>query len=157
MNFTPNDIQNILFKKSLLGFNRLQVDDVLEKIVEDLSDYIRENNKFREKLEDAQEKLGYYKGIETSLQNSLIIAQQTSEDIVTNAKKQAENILKEAELSSKHIIESANQEILTVRFEYERFKRELEGYKVRAESIIKAQLNSLKDLVEEGNIDQKSG
>lgn len=156
MNFTPNDIQNILFKKSLFGFNRLQVDDVLEKIVEDMSDYIRENNKLKEKLEDAQEKLGYYKGIETSLQNSLIIAQQTSEEIVSNAKKNAENTLKEAELSSKHIFEAANQEILTVRFEYERLRRELESYKIRAESIIKAQLNSLKDLVDVGEIGQKA-
>jgi cell division initiation protein len=105
MNFTPNDIQNILFKKSLFGFNQFQVNDVLDKIVEDFSDLIRENAKMKDKLEDLQDKVKYYKTIENSLQNSLIVAQQTSDDIVANAKKNAENILKEAELNAQEIIE----------------------------------------------------
>lgn len=150
MNFTPNDIQNILFRKSLFGFNRLQVDDVLEKIVEDMADYIRENTRLKEKLEDAQEKINYYRNIETSLQNSLVIAQQTSDEIISNAKKNAENILKEAELSARRIMESSNQEILSIKFERERLKRELEAYRIKAESIIRAQLNSLQELCEEG-------
>ena len=52
LNFTPNDIQNILFRRSLFGFNQLQVEDVLDKIVEDMSAYIKENNKLKEKLDD---------------------------------------------------------------------------------------------------------
>ena len=89
MNFTPNDIQNILFKRSLFGFNQLQVEDVLDKIVEDLSAYIRENNKLKEKVEDIQDKLNYYRNIEQTLQNSLIVAQQTSDEIISNARKNA--------------------------------------------------------------------
>lgn len=149
MNFTPNDIQNILFKRSLFGFNQLQVEEVLDKIVEDMSAYIKENNRLREKLEDAQEKLNYYRGIEQTLQNSLVIAQQTSDEIIQNAKKNAENILKEAELNARKIIEDANQEVLNIRFEYERLKREVEAYRTRIESIIKAQLCSIQSLGEQ--------
>lgn len=146
MNFTPNDIQNILFKRSLLGYNQFQVDDVLEKIVEDMSAYIKENNRLKEKLQDVQDKLNYYKGIEQSLQNSLVVAQKTSDEIVQNAKKNAENIIKEAELSATKIIENANQEVLNIRFEYERLQREVEAYRIKVESIIKAQLKSLQSL-----------
>ena len=146
MNFTPNDIQNILFKRSLFGFNQLQVEDVLDKIVEDMSAYIKENNKLKEKLDDVQDKLNYYKGIEQSLQNSLIIAQQTSDEIIQNAKKNAENILKEAELSARKIIEDANHEVLSIRFEAERLQREVEAYRTKVESIIRAQLRSLQNL-----------
>ncbi len=146
MNFTPNDIQNILFRRSLFGFNQLQVEDVLDKIVEDMSAYIKENNKLKEKLDDVQDKLNYYKGIEQSLQNSLIIAQQTSDEIIQNAKKNAENILKEAELSARKIIEDANHEVLSIRFEAERLQREVEAYRAKVESIIRAQLRSLQNL-----------
>lgn len=146
LNFTPNDIQNILFKRSLFGFNQLQVEDVLEKIVEDMSAYIKENNRLKEKLQDVQEKLDYYKGIEQSLQNSLVIAQKTSDEIIHNAKKNAENIIKEAELSARKIIEDANQQVLTIRYEYERLQREVEAYRIKVESIIKSQLNSLRSL-----------
>lgn len=149
LNFTPNDIQNILFKRSLFGFNQFQVEEVLDKIVEDMTTYIKENNRLKEKLEDAQEKLNYYRGIEQSLQNSLVIAQQTSDEIIQNAKKNADNIIKEAELNAKKIIEDANQEVLEIRFEYERLKREVEAYRTKIESIIKAQLQSLRSLSDE--------
>jgi len=146
LNFTPNDIQNILFKRSLFGFNQLQVEDVLDKIVEDMSAYIRENNRLKERIDDLQEKLNYYKGIEQTLQNSLIVAQQTSDEIISNAKKNAENIVKEAELTATKIIEDANREVLAVKFEYERLQREVEAYRAKVESIIMAQLRSLKNL-----------
>lgn len=149
MNFVPNDLQNIVFRKSLLGFNAMQVDDVLEKVVEDLAELIKENTRLKEKLDDSQEKIKYYKGIENSLQNSLIVAQQTSDEIVSNAKKNAENIIKEAELQGRQIIEGANKEVIGAQFEYERVKRDVESYKTRVESIIKAQLRSLQNLVED--------
>lgn len=156
MNFVPNDLQNILFKKSVLGYNILQVEDVLEKVVEDLTEFIKENARLKEKLEDSQEKIKYYKGIETSLQNSLIIAQQTSEDIVSNARKSAENIIKDADLRAQQIIDEANREVLGVRFEYERVKREVEVYKARIESIIRAQLKTMQNLDGNDNFDSKA-
>ena len=146
MNFVPNDLQNIMFKKSLLGYNTLQVEDVLEKVVEDLSELIKDNARLKEKLEDSQEKIQYYKGIETSLQNSLIVAQQASEEIVSNAKKSAENIQKEADFRAHEFIDEANKEVLGARFEYERVKREVEIYKIKIESIIRSQLKVIQNL-----------
>jgi len=42
MNYTPNDLQNITFKKSFMGYSEDVVNDVLDKIIEDYSAYIRE-------------------------------------------------------------------------------------------------------------------
>ncbi len=156
MNFVPNDLQNIMFRKSLLGYNSYQVEDVLEKVVEDLTELIKDNARLKEKLEDSQEKVKYYKGIETSLQNSLLIAQQTSDEVIANAKKSAENIQKEADLRARQILEEANREVLGVRFEYERVKRDVEGYKAKIESIIRAQLKALQNLDDRDDLDTKA-
>ncbi len=156
MNFMPNDLQNIVFKKGLVGYNAYQVEDVLQKVVEDLAELIRDNTKLKEKLTDEQDKLKYYKSIENQLQNSLIIAQQTSEEIVANARKNAENIVKEAELQANQIIEEANRGVLGIRFEYERLKREVEAYRAKIESIIQSQLKSLQTLNEHDNMDSKA-
>ena len=156
MNFMPNDLQNIVFKKGLVGYNAYQVEDVLQKVVEDLAELIRDNTKLKEKLTDEQDKLKYYKSIENQLQNSLIIAQQTSEEIVANARKNAENIVKEAELQANQIIEEANRGVLGIRFEYERLKREVEAYRAKIESIIQSQLKSLQTLNEHDNTDSKA-
>ena len=134
MNFVPNDLQNIAFKKAMVGYNVLQVEDVLLKVVEDLSDLIKENAKLKEKLEDSQDKVKYYKTIENNLHNSLIIAQQTSEEIVANARNSADNIHKEAELKAQQIVEEAHKQVLSVRFEYENLRREVVAYKAKIES-----------------------
>jgi len=148
VNFMPNDLQNIVLKKSLMGYNILQVEDLLAKVAEDLAEHIKDNAKLKDKLEDSLEKINYYKGIETSLHNSLVVAQQTSDEIIANAKKSAENIIKEAELQAKQIIEEANRDVLDTRKEYERVKRDVEAYRMKVESIIRAQLRSMQNLDE---------
>ena len=55
--------------------------------MEDLAEHIRENFKAEGRLDDSLEKINYYKNIESSLQNSLIVAQQTSDEIIANAKR----------------------------------------------------------------------
>jgi len=148
VNFVPNDLQNIAFKKSVMGYNILQVEDVILKVVEDLSELIKENARLREKLEDTENKVKYYKTIENNLHNSLIIAQQTSEEIVANARQNAENIQKEAELKAQQIIEEAHKQVLNVKFEYENLKRDVIAYKAKIESIIKSQLMAMECLEE---------
>ncbi|NLO99927.1 MAG: DivIVA domain-containing protein [Clostridiaceae bacterium] len=155
MNFVPNDLQNIAFKKSMMGYNILQVEDVLLKVVEDLSELIKENAKLKEKLEDSQDKVKYYKTIENNLHNSLIIAQQTSEEIVANARNNADNIVKEAELKAQQIIEEAHKQVLNVKFEYENLRRDVTAYKAKIESIIKSQLMVMENLEENLNIQDK--
>jgi len=146
VNFVPNDLQNIAFKKAVMGYNILQVEDVLLKVVEDLSELIKENARLKEKLEDTEDRVKYYKTIENNLHNSLIIAQQTSEEIIANARDNADNIVKEAELKAQQIIEAAHKQVLNVKFEYENLKRDVIAYKAKIESVIKSQLMVMDDL-----------
>ena len=78
--------------------------------------------------------------------NNLIVAQQTRDEIISNAKKNAANIVKEAELTARTIIEDANPEVLSIKYEYERLQRDVEAYRAKVESIIRAQLRSLQNL-----------
>ena len=148
MNFTPNDVQNLMFRKSMMGYNEDQVLEVLDKVIEDYSEYIRENIKLRDKIEQLNDRLLEYKSIETTLQNSLVIAQQTSEDIVKNAEAKAENIIKASDMKAQQILDDANKEVIKVRFEYEQLKREMEVYRAKVESILSAQLKFLQQTTE---------
>ena len=149
MNFTANELQNIVFRKSPLGFHQNQVYEVVQRVVEDYSAYIRENTKLKERNEDLLEKLQYFKGIESALQSSLIVAQQSSEDIVANAKKQAENILSEANVRALEIVDQANRQISGTLFEKERLQHELMAYRMRAESLLQAQIRLVQGLTED--------
>lgn len=74
MNYTPNDIQNITFKKTIMGYSEDEVNEVLDRIIEDYNAYIRENLELKDKLAVLNEGLQHYKTIEDSLQNALLVA-----------------------------------------------------------------------------------
>ncbi len=148
MNFTPNDLQNLTFKKSMMGYSEDNVNEVLDKIIEDYSAYIRENIELKDRIAMLNEGIQHYKNIEESLQNTLIVAQQTSEDIKKNSYEKADNIIKDAEVKAQRIINDANQEVVKIKFEYEDLKKKLHIFKAKSETLLLSQLEVLKQMTD---------
>ncbi|MEN2776526.1 DivIVA domain-containing protein [Acetivibrio clariflavus] len=153
MNYTPNDLQNLTFKRSIRGYSEDMVNEVLDKIIEDYTAYIHENRELKDKLEALNQAIQHYKNIEESLQNTLIIAQKTSEDIKKNGYLKAENIIKEAELKAQKIINEANQEVMRIKYEYEETKKRLHIYKSKAEALLHSQLEALRSVIDDQDLD----
>ncbi len=149
MNYTPNDLQNITFKKTFMGYSEDTVNDVLDKIIEDYSAYIRENVELKDKLALLNDGLQHYKSIEESLHNTLLVAQQTGEDIKKNAYEKADNIIREAEIKAQKIMNDANQEVVRIKFEYEDSKKKLHIFKTKCEMLLMSQLELLKQVFED--------
>ncbi len=149
MNYTPNDLQNVTFKKHFMGYSEDMVNDVLDKVIEDYSAYIRENVELKDKLALLNEGLQHYKTIEESLQNALLVAQQTGEDIKKNAYEKADNVIREAEIRAQKLINDANQEVVKIRFEYEDSKKKLHMFKSKCEMLLMSQLELLKQIFED--------
>jgi cell division initiation protein len=70
MNYTPNDLQNVSFKKNIMGYSEDQVNEVLDKVIEDYGEYIHENVELKDKIAVLNEGMQHYKRIEDSLQNT---------------------------------------------------------------------------------------
>ncbi|WP_027629081.1 DivIVA domain-containing protein [Ruminiclostridium cellobioparum] len=146
MNYTPNDLDNIKFKKNFMGYKEDQVNEVLDSIIQDYELYIKENIELKDRISVLNEGIQHYKNIEESLQNTLIVAQQTGEEIKKNSYSKAENIVKEAELKAQKIINDANQEVIKIRFEYEEMKKRLHLFKTKSETLLLSQLELLKQV-----------
>lgn len=150
MNYTPNDLQNLVFKKSMVGgYNEDMVNDVLDKIIEDYTNYIRENIELKDKVAALNEALQYYRNIEESLQKTLIIAQKASEEMEKTSYQKHDNIIKEAEIKAQQIINEAKQEVAKIKYEYEEIKKKFYAYKSKAEALLISQQEILKSMVDE--------
>jgi cell division initiation protein len=149
MNYTPNDLQNITFKKVLAGYNEDAVNDLIDRVIEDYDAYIRENHELKSKLSLLNEGIQHYKSMEESLQNTLVSAQQTGEDIKKNAYEKAGNIIKEAELKAQDIVGEANRQVVKTTQEYEELKKKLQVYKAKIEALLMSQLELLRHSSEE--------
>lgn len=147
MNFTPNDLSNIVFRKAFMnGLDENQVYETIQKIIEDYSDYIRELMKASDQIMDLKDRLSHYEKMEETLKKSLILAQQSCADIVDNAEKKASNIITEAQINAKQIIEEANREVVKIQFEAERVKKDLAVYKAKAVNLLNAQLKLIGEI-----------
>ncbi len=147
MNFSPNDLSNIVFRKSVMGgLNEDQVYEVVQKVIEDYSDYIRETMKVKDQVMELKDRLSHFEKMEDTLRNSLILAQQTSKDISMAAERKSENLISQAQGTAKEIISEANKEVIKIQLEAERLKKDLAIYKGKMESILNAQLKLLNNL-----------
>lgn len=147
MNYSPNDLQNISFNRTLIGgYRKNVVDNAMQDIVEDYQVLIRENIELKDKVSVLNDALKHYKSIEEALQNSLIVAQKTSDELKSNAQGTADNIIKEAKLDARSIIEESKNEVIKTITEYEELKKKLKVFKIQAESFISSQLELVRTL-----------
>lgn len=152
MNYSPNDLQNLSFKKSIMGYNEDEVNETLDRVIEDYNAYVKENIELKDKLAIMNEGIQHYKNIEESLQNTLLVAQQTSEEIKKSAYAKAEVIAKEAEFKAQKVIADANQEVIKVKYEYEEMKKSLHIYKAKSETLLLSQLEVIKQMFDKEEV-----
>lgn len=132
---TPMDIHNQTFKRSFRGFNEEEVDNFLDQVVNDYEHLWRENDKLKEELARSRKDIEQYKRLEKNLQDTLLVAQKTAEEVTSNAKKSAEelreltvkecqNMREEADIAAKKKLDDANTKVKTIVAEYDRLVRE---------------------------------
>lgn len=147
---TPLDIENKRFAKQKLGgYNVDEVDDFLDELTLEYGKLYKENTELKEKKEELDNNVGKYKDIENTLQNTLVMAQKTADEITAVAKQQAEQIVKEAEFSAKSSVEELNSQILVKQKELEDLRKQFDVYKAKMESLLISQLELLKDIKED--------
>ena len=147
---TPLDIENKRFAKQKLGgYNVDEVDDFLDELTLEYGRLYKENTELKEQKEELDSNVGKYKNIENTLQNTLVMAQKTADEITAVAKQQAEQIVKEAEFSAKNSLEELNAQILVKEKELEDLKKQFDVYKAKMESLLISQLELLKDIKED--------
>ena len=147
---TPLDIENKKFSKQMMnGYSVEEVDDFLDDLTEDYSKNYKEVTELKAKVEELNKSLEHYKTIEETLQNTLVMAQSTAEDVKNVAKQQAEQIINEAKGNAKKQVEELETEIIAKRKELEDVKKQFDIYKAKMESLLISQLELLKDINKE--------
>ena len=149
---TPLDIENKKFSKQMMnGYNVEEVDDFLDDLTADYSKNYKEVSELRAKVEELTKSLEHYKNIETTLQNTLVMAQSTAEDIKKVAQQQADQITSEAKANAQKQVDALNNEIVAKTKEVEDVKKQFDIYKAKMESLLISQLELLKEVNKDDN------
>ena len=144
---TPLDIENKKFSKQMMnGYSVEEVDEFLDEITVDYERAYKDNAELKEKVEELERSLLQYKTIGDTLQNTLIMAQSTAEEVKEVARQQAEQIIREAEGNARKSVDDLGQEIIMKKKELEDIKKQFEVYKAKMESLLISQLELIKDI-----------
>lgn len=109
MRITPIEIQQQQFKTRLLGYDTSAVDNFLEMLADELERLHKQNNELKESLARTRSSLDQMREREQTLQQTLMTAQQVTEDLKENARKEAEIVVADAHLEGERVIREANE------------------------------------------------
>ncbi|MGM8211823.1 DivIVA domain-containing protein [Virgibacillus sp. W0430] len=141
MPLSPLDIHNKEFTRSFRGYDEDEVNDFLDQVVKDYELTIREKRELKEKVKELNEKVGHFTTIENTLNKSIVIAQETAEEVKGNARKEAKLIIKEAEKNADRIINEALSESRRISMDVEELKKQAKVFRTRLKMLIEAQLD----------------
>lgn len=143
MALTPLDIHNKEFSKGFRGYDEDEVNEFLDQVIKDYELVIREKRELEERLAEQLERLNHFSNIEETLNKSIVIAQETAEDVKHRAKKEAKLIVREAEKNADRIVNEALSKARRVALEVEELKKQSKVFRNRFKMLIEAQLDLL--------------
>jgi cell division initiation protein len=140
---TPLEIQKQVFTRKLKGYDPGEVRvylqlvaEEIERLVRDVDRLTRENVMLREDLDDHNQR-------ERILKDTLLSAQKVSEDVKANARKEAELIVKDAELLSERLVGQAMSRVADLERAIQDLKIERRG----ARNKLQAQIDTIQQLL----------
>lgn len=137
---TPLDIESVRFKKVPVGYLCSEVDKFLSELLHDYELLYKENIELKDKTNMLNEGIQYYKSMESTLQNTLVLAEKTAEETKASAHTKAEQITKEAEMRASELLQSYQREINTLTRKIDFLKNQFEISKVKIKQLLIAEL-----------------
>lgn len=111
MKITPLDIQQMVFQVKLRGYDRDEVNRFLEEVAQTVESMNRDNAGLRERIVSLEQQVAELKRTELTLSNTLVSAQSLADDVKRSAQRDAELIVKEAELKAGELFRQARVEL----------------------------------------------
>lgn len=145
---TPNDIQNKKFKTAVSGYKKEEVEEFISIIGTEFDNLYKQNIALNDKINMLSEAIKQYKSMESALQNTIVTAQNVSEELKRTAQLTAEATVKEAEQTALDMINKANEEVSNIKAKYESIRQDFDIYKTKIKTVVEAQLRTIDELSE---------
>ncbi len=140
MSLSPLDIQKKEFARAVRGYSPAEVDEFLDEVVEALHDAQQENEVLREEVEELRSRVDHYRQLEDTLQHTLVVAQETAEEVRKNARQEAKVIVGEARADIQRMRDEASEYVENIQRQGEQARSKILEYMARAKSHLRTEL-----------------
>lgn len=128
---TAKEIREVKFNRSLGGYKTIEVDDFLDRCAETVDELTKVNDENERKMQVLAETIMDYRNQEDSIRSALISAQRMSESVISDARKQADDIRNAAQTEAAALKDKAMAEISAEYEELRRIRQEVADFKAK--------------------------
>ena len=108
---TPLDVRKTEFRKTMRGYDALEVEDFRARVADEHERLVREKLMLEEKLRAVEEQLREFKVREKAMNDALVSAQQLRAETKEQAEREAQMIIREAEADAERRLDRARREL----------------------------------------------
>lgn len=145
MKITPLDLRKPDLKRAFKGFDVDEVRQLLSAAADSLEESLRESLELKNRLAELNERLKNYQNLESTLNETLIMAQKAGEASRQAAQRESELIVAKAEVEAERILDAARARLREMKFELERLDEEKQAFLVKMRSLVASQWRLLQD------------
>ena len=146
---TSLDVVNQSFKKSLRGYDPIEVDEFLDNVAETLQTYSQKTKDMERDLHAKEESLAEYEKMKDVLHEALLMAQKSADEKVRSAQEQASKIIYEAKEKAEMICKDAAHEadrlrdgVSQIRNVRNLYEQEFRGLLAKFDNMLNQNINS---------------
>ncbi|MDD3642852.1 MAG: DivIVA domain-containing protein [Candidatus Krumholzibacteria bacterium] len=140
MRITPLDIRKQEFRKAMRGLDTDEVYAFLGTVADEYEAVLSDNKRLREHVVQLEERLNEFKSIETNLRNTLMTAERITADAKENARREAELIVRGAEVEADKATESIRAHTQQLRREIIELKKHKDNYVTRMRTLLESHM-----------------
>lgn len=146
---TPMELKSKQAQPRKRRYDKEEMDQFLELVYENYQELYEKNSELKKKIKTLSEGIQYYRSIENTLQQALVLAEKTSNETKDAAILKAEIIEKEANAKARQIVGAAEKEYNDIKSQCVHLVQQFNQYKLQLKQAASAQI----ELIESATFD----
>ena len=144
MKLTPLEIKKQRFKIKVRGYDPVEVESFLEMVADAFEDTANQKNRFSDEVTKLKTQLEDYQQVEKTLQDTLMNAQQSVSQSRENSRREAQIIIREAELKSERILDEAREKLDKMKNDLAIIRSQKDSFAKRLRHLLESQIELIK-------------
>lgn len=141
---TPLDVRKHEFRRTMRGFDPVAVDDFRIRVADELERVLRERAMLEERLAALTDQLRGFKERERAMNEALVAAQQLREEMRGAAEREAQVIVREAEVRAERLLDEARNGERSIQDRRDDVERQFHAYVMGFRQLLERQLAELR-------------
>ena len=129
------------FSTSIQGYNKEEVNEFVTEVTKEYENMLKKLKTSCDVIESLQKELKHYKGMESTLNRAILIAEESTSNIKKVAYDESKVIIEDAKRNATKVINNALAKAERIESEAESLRRRVSVYKRRFRALVEDQLD----------------